>query len=111
MNLETWYKHFDEDPSEELGRNVKGIFGEPMLIVLPRITWAWLDWMESENSANVEEFFIRNQETWTPEHGCRHKAFHQVVHKSFLAREKKGLSRPDWCDPAPPEELLDFELE
>ena len=107
MSYETWHKHFDEDPEEEIGRNVKGIFGEPMLVVMPRISWAYVDWLEQQG-ANVEEFFVKNQMTWTPEHGCRNIAFQNIVHKSFLVREKKGKPRPEWCDPAPAEDLLDI---
>ncbi|KPD13152.1 hypothetical protein [Phaeobacter sp. 11ANDIMAR09] len=108
MSYETWHKHFDEDPDEEIGRYVTGAFGEPMLIVMPRISWAYVDWMESEHGTNVNAVFQKNQKMWTPEFGCKNVAFRNLVHKSFLKMEKKEMGRPEWCDPASPEDLLDI---
>ncbi len=108
MNYETWYQHFDEDPDEEIGRYVKGIFNKDVLVILPRVSWAYIDWMESELKGNVKEFFEGVDQVRTPEHGTIHQAYQNAIYFNFIQREKSGLSRPPWCGKATPEQLADF---
>ncbi|MEP1327058.1 hypothetical protein [Pseudophaeobacter sp.] len=108
MNYETWHKYFDEDPEEEIGRNVKGIFGEDLLVVLPRISWTYLDWLERNAKVDVQRFFRDCEALRTPDYGCHHKVYQNTVYKNFLERERDGLARPEWCDPAPAMDLVDI---
>lgn len=108
MKEKTWHDYFNEEPDEEIGRFVKGVFDEPTLVILPRVSWAYVDWMKESQGCDVEEAFKKNLISWTPEYGCRHNAFKNLVFKSFLKMEKRGLPRPEWCGPADPVDLMDI---
>jgi hypothetical protein len=108
MTEKTWWDYFDEDPREEIGRNVEGVFGEPVLVIMPRVFWAYLDWMETELKGDVRSFFIECEAVRSPVHGCITAAYQNAVYQNFLKRERKGLSRPPWCPALAPHELLDI---
>jgi hypothetical protein len=108
MTEKTWFDYFDEDPLEEVGRMVEGVFGEPVLIVIPRSSWAYLDWMETELQGDIKSFFIECEAARTPAHGNSTQAYQNAVYQNFLKCEKKGLPRPEWCNPAAAHELLDI---
>ena len=106
-----WHDYFDEDPEEEIGRYVKGFSEEDLLVVLPRISWAYADWMEKELKADMVGLFMTVDTLRTPDHGTRTNAFQNVIYKNYLECEKAGLPRPPWCAPATQEDFDQFEAE
>ena len=108
MTEKTWYDYFDEDPDEEIGRNVEGIFGETILIVMPRVSWAYLDWMETELGGNIKGFIHRCETIYIPEDECRHEAYKMAVYYNYIKRESKKLSRPPWCPAADPDDIAEL---
>ncbi|MDW3181647.1 hypothetical protein [Roseobacter sp.] len=108
MEKETWYKYFKEDPNEKIGRYISGVFDEKVLVVLPRVFWAYIDWMEVEHKADFTSFF-KQCESVPLEEDERHEVYRNTVYKNFLQFEKAGLSRPEWCTPASQEDFENFE--
>jgi hypothetical protein len=109
MKSNLWYKHFSEDPDEQVGRYVEGVFDEKVLIVLPRSSWAYLDWMETELLGDVVGFFKKVEAVRTPENGDATNAYMNAIYFNYFERERKGLSRPEWLNPISKEDMLVFE--
>lgn len=109
MKLNPWYKHFSEDPDEQVGRYVEGVFDEKVLIVMPRMYWAYLDWMETELRGDIVGFFKKCEAVRTPEHGHVGQAYQNAVYCNMMTREKKGLKRPDWLNAASKQEIQYFD--
>lgn len=105
MQEKTWYDYFDEDPSEEIGRFVQGLFGEDVNIIMPRISWAYLDWLETELGGDLKGFFLKCETIDIPQDECRHEAYRNAVYYNYIKRESKKLARPPWCPPADPTEI------
>ncbi|WP_417261456.1 hypothetical protein [Celeribacter sp.] len=108
MQEKTWYDYFDEDPDEEIGRNIEGVFGEPSLVVLPRIYWAYVDWLNNETGGGIRDFFLKLESVPIPIEACRNEAYKNTIYYNYLKREKKNLSRPPWCPAAAPEDFDAF---
>lgn len=109
MQEKTWEDCFDEDPDEEIGRFVKGVFGEDVKVIMPRISWAYLDWLKEHQKANLEKFFSDCEAVALSENENRNSAYQNTVYEIYLQREKDNLPQPDWCLSV---DLLDFgELE
>jgi len=108
MQEKTWYDYFDEDPYEQIGRFVKGAFGEDISVIMPRISWAYLDWLEQNEKISLRLFFEDVEKVRTENHGNMHEVYQATIHHNFLKREKEKLPRPEWCEPAEPEDLLDL---
>jgi len=100
--------YFEEDPEEKVGRYITGIFDEEVLVVMPRISWAYLDWLEQELNADVKAFFQQCEAVPLSEEE-RHEVYQNTVYKNFLQCEKAGLPRPAWCNPASQADFDDFE--
>lgn len=105
MKTTRWYKYFKEHPEEQVGRYVDGVFEEKVLVVMPRAYWAYLDWMETELKGDITGFFKGVESLRTPEHGHTGQAYQNTVYSNMIEREKKGLKRPDWLDPATQDEI------
>jgi hypothetical protein len=108
MNQETWWDYFDEDPNEEIGRQVVGLFDEPITIAMPRISWAYLDWMKSELGGDLKGFFQKCETIAIPHDECRNEAHRNAVYYNYIKRESKGLSRPPWCRAATKNEISEL---
>lgn len=99
---EDWWDYFDVDPYEVLGRQMTGLFGEPITIRLDRISWAYLDWLNSELKGDIKRFVRDVERALRPEHGDRDTAYAGAVHNVYLRYERDGKRRPPWCPPANP---------
>lgn len=108
MSHEAWYKHFGEDPEEKIGRYVEGIFDEKLLVILPRIYWAYIDWIEVNLKVDVVAFF-KECETHPLGEDERHEVYQNTLYKNFLQCEKARLKRPEWLSAATQAEIDAFE--
>ncbi|WP_424973314.1 hypothetical protein [Dinoroseobacter sp. S76] len=108
MIEETWWDYFDEDPYEEIGRQVSDCFGSPITVVLERISWAYVDWYGAYYDFDTNDFFRENHRGYRPSEGCLNAWFQKGIVKTFLDRERAGEPRPPWCPPAPEPYLVDM---
>lgn len=100
---------FDEDPFERIGRYVNDGFGCRVIVHMPRISWAYLDWLEENvEGVDVRQFFIDNDVARLESDGCIHEWMEGAVRKAYLYRERNGCPRPEWCPPANPCDLIDI---
>lgn len=107
MNFETWWDKYDEDPFERIGRTLIGAMGQQISVHMPRMSWAYVDWLAEIEGCDMVGFFIDNDEVYLPEDGCFHEWMEGAVQTCFLRRERKRLPKPDWLRPAQPDEYLD----
>lgn len=108
MNLGTWWQEFDDDPFVRVGRIVIGAMAQEIPVHMPRMSWAYVDWLAKVEGCDMVQFFKDNDAIYLPEDGCFHDCMESAVRQSFLRRERKGLPKPDWLRPAHPQELLDI---
>ncbi|MEM6899087.1 MAG: hypothetical protein AAF583_04875 [Pseudomonadota bacterium] len=108
MNGETWWDYFDEDPYEKIGRQVPGAMGQPITVVMPRISWAYIDWLLAHDAIAVDQFFIDNDLALRSEYGAIDDWMEGAVRKAFLYREKHDALRPAWLPAALPAEYMDI---
>lgn len=108
MIQKSWWDYFDEDPYEKVGRYVPDAFGKPMIVILARISWAYLDWLEEVEKCDISGFFQDNDRDRWEEDGTIHEVMEGAVRLSYLRREKLGYPRPEWCPPASPAEYMDI---
>lgn len=110
---ENWWSYFDTDLHEILGRQMTGLFGEPITIRLDRISWAYLDWLGAELKGDIKRFVSDVERALRPEHGGRDAAYAGAVHNVYLRFERDGKPRPPWCPPANPvlyKDLRDIDI-
>ncbi|WP_424991314.1 hypothetical protein [Fluviibacterium sp. S390] len=100
--------HFNEDPYERLGRYVTDGFGCRAIVHMPRVSWAYLDWLEKVEGCDVAGFFIDNDLIRLESDGSIHDWMESAVRTAYLRRERKGLPRPEWCPPANPCDFVDI---
>lgn len=108
MISKTWWDYFQDDPFERVGRLVEDAFQQPIVIHMPRISWAYLDWLADVERCDIQQFIVDNDLARLPEDGSLHDWIEGAVKKGFLSREKKGLPRPAWLPPALPAEYVDI---
>lgn len=108
MNSEPWWDYFDEDPYEKIGRMVPGQFGQPTVIRLARISWAYLDWYVETYGGDMGKFFQVNIEIYDPREGCIDAWMEGAVSKTYLGQERAGRPRPPWCPAAFPAQFMDI---
>ena len=60
MNSDLWWDYFDEDPYEKSGRYMPDAFGNPIIVRLARISWAYLDWLDETYDRDGGKFFKDN---------------------------------------------------
>lgn len=101
--------HFNEDPYERVGRYVEDGFGRQVIVHMPRVSWAYLDWIaDNVEGADIRQFFIDNDLSRLPADGSIHDWMEGAVRKTYLLRERDGRPRPEWCPPAHPFEFLEL---
>ncbi|MGH1466135.1 MAG: hypothetical protein ACRBBQ_12320 [Cognatishimia sp.] len=108
MAHEAWYKHYKDDPEEKIGRYLEGVFDEKVLVVLPRIHWAYVDWIAVNLKVDVPTFF-KQCETHPLTEEERHEVYQNTLYKNYLQCEKAGLKRPPFLGAATKEEIEAFE--
>ena len=108
MKSETWWDYFDEDPYEKIGRFVTGAFGQPMIVSLSRISWAYLDWLDQTEGSDDDRFFIENDRIRLESDGSIDDWMEGAVRTLYLRRERSGSPRPPWCPPGNPAEFVDI---
>jgi hypothetical protein len=107
MNFGTWWEEYGEDPFERVGRIMVGAMGQELSIHMPRMSWAYVDWLAEVEGCDMVGFFKDNDEIYLPSDGCFHDWMEGAVRTGFLRREHKGLPRPNWLRPALPEEMME----
>ena len=107
-SYKTWWDFYDEDPYEKVGRYVFDAFGHPLIVSMQRISWAYLDWLESRGEADIEQFFFDNEMAHRPSDLSFDDWMEGAVKKAFLLRERNGATRPEWVPPAHPIEYADI---
>lgn len=76
-------------------------FGNPIVVRLARISWAYLDWLDETYERDGDWFFSENHRVHDPrEYGDFDTWMEGAVSKTFLQHEKKGNPRPAWCPAA-----------
>lgn len=108
MRSKTWWDYFEDDPFEPIGRMVIGAFGQRIVIRMPRISWAYLDWLAEIEGSDIAQFFIDNDYARTAQDGSIDDWMEGAVRTGFLRREQKGYARPAWLQPAHPAEYMDI---
>lgn len=108
MNLGTWWDKYSEDPFERVGRTVVGAMGQSLTIHMPRMSWAYVDWLSEVEGCDMVQFFKDNDEAYLPNEGCFQDWMEGAVRTCFLRRSKKGLPQPDWLRAAHPDEYMDI---
>lgn len=108
MSYKTWWDFYDEDPYEKIGRYVPDAFGQPMIVQLTRIAWEYVDWLRDVEKCDMDQFFRENDGLRLPSDGCVHACFEGTVKFAFLTREREGYPRPEWLQPAHPQEYVDI---
>ena len=108
MNFGTWWQEYGEDPFERVGRIVIGAMGQEITLHMPRVSWAYVDWLRDVEGCDMVQFFKANDEVYLPEDGCFHAWMEGAVRTCFLRRERKGLRKPSWLRPALPAEYMDI---
>ena len=108
MNQKTWWDFYDEDPDEKIGRYMLDAFGHPMIVILRRLSWAYVDWLAEVEGCDVVGCFQDNdRERWEID-GTIHEVMEGTIRLAYLERERDGLPRPAWCPPADPSDLMDI---
>ena len=108
MFVKSWWEYFDDDPYEKIGRFAPCAFGHPVVVELPRIAWAYLDWIDEMQGSDDGEFFIANDRIRDPSKETIHEAMESAVGTLYLRRERAGSPRPEWCPPADPADYIDI---
>lgn len=104
-----WWTYFDEDPYERIGRYVTDGFGQRVIVHMPRVSWAYLDWLEENTEGtDIPQFFIDNDIIRLENDGSIHDWMEGAVRTAYLRRERNGLPRPDWCPAANPWDFVDI---
>jgi len=109
MSYETWWDFFDEDPYEKIGRYVPDAFGNPTIVRLARISWAYLDWLDENYDRDGDWFFRENHKIHDPRECDFDEWMEGAVSGTYLSREKKGYPRPAWCPAATPAQYADID--
>ena len=109
MSDKTWWDYYSEDPHEQIGRQVPGMFGEPITVCLDRIFWAYLDWIKEHLNIDINRFFADVERRRRPKDGTRDQVFAWAVIVAFAHHEVAGKPRPPWCPPVDPDyiDMLD----
>ena len=109
MNFGTWWNEYDDDPFEHIGRVIIGAMGQEMHVVMPRMSWAYVDWLVETEGRNMVQFFKDNDAVYNPAiDGCYNYWMEGAVRTAFLRRERRGLPRPHWLRAAHPDEYVDI---
>jgi len=109
MNFGTWWSEYDDDPFEHIGRTIIGAMGQEMQVVMPRMTWAYIDWLVDVEGCDVEQFFKDADAIYNPAIDGNYSYMMECgINTAFLRRERKGLSRPGWLRAAHPDEYVDI---
>lgn len=108
MIQKTWWDFYDEDPDEKIGRYMLDAFGHPMIVILRRLSWAYVDWLAEAEGCDVPAFFQDNDRARWEIDGSISKVMESAVRLSYLQREKLGYPRPEWRPPADPLDLMDI---
>ncbi|MEE4208685.1 MAG: hypothetical protein V2I43_05415 [Parvularcula sp.] len=108
MGYATWWDYFDEDPYERVGRYVPGTFGEPVIAAIPRISWAYLDWVVETFGYELDEWWREVHADWRPSDGTQDDWREWMVRHEYLHRARHGLAHPPWCPDPHPIEYMDI---
>lgn len=108
MNSDPWWDYFDEDPLEKIGRLVPGAFGHPVTVVLARISWNYLAWLEDRYDGDIGKFFQINHRHYDPRECSFDDWMEGAIADTFVEYEKDGSPRPEWLRPAEPWEMMDI---
>lgn len=109
MIQKTWWDFYDEDPFEKIGRYVPDTFGNPIVVSLERISWAYLDWYVEHRNGDMDLFFRENHKSFEPYRYNLDDWMEDAVRHTYLWEEKQGNPRPPWCEAAGPAEYMDIE--
>jgi len=109
MNSDLWWDYFDEDPYEKSGRYMPDAFGNPIIVRLARISWAYLDWLDETYDRDGGKFFQDNHKVHDPLECDFDEWMEGAVSGVYLRNERRSRPRPAWCPAANPAQYTDVE--
>jgi hypothetical protein len=98
--IRNWYDVSSEDPHEIIGRYVNNALGVREIVMMPRISWAYLDWLEEGGAQIAEHIKACDRKRGDIEFG---DCLQTWTYWALQDRDRAGLPRPAW--------LLDFEMD
>lgn len=109
MSEESWWEHYTDDPFLKVGNYVPDSFGNPVIVTLDLITWAYIDWY-SETHGSDPSLYFQKLHVLCPEDLSFSDWIEDSVRNTYLREEREGRQRPPWCSEARPDEYQDVEI-
>lgn len=97
--IRSWYDISDEDPYELVGRFIENSLGIPEIVTIPRINWAYFDWLQYDQGRDLRAWVKKCDLTRLNSTETFSEILRDSLYEAYVYREELGDPRPPWLPP------------